>query len=77
MGLAYLTYDQYDKAVAAIQRGLAKGGVKNPDEADILLGIAELKLRNREEAIKAFKAAKADPNLTRLAGLWVLHAEQG
>jgi len=77
LGIAYLTYDMYDKAVAAIQRGIAKGSLKNPDEAQIMLGVAQLRLKNREEAIKAFKGAKADPNLTRLAGLWALRAQQG
>jgi len=76
IGYAYLSYDMYDKAVAAIQHGLAKGGVKNPDEAQILLGVAELKMHNRDQAIKDFKAAKTDPNMSRLAELWVIHAQQ-
>ncbi len=76
IGYAYLSYDMYDKAVAAIQHGLAKGGVKNPDEAQILLGVAELKLHNRDQAIKDFKSAKTDPNMARLAELWVIHAQQ-
>jgi tetratricopeptide (TPR) repeat protein len=77
LGLAYLSYDQYDKAVAAIQRGIAKGSVKNPDEAQLLLGIALLKAKNREEAIKAFKVVKSDAKLGRVAALWALHAQQG
>jgi hypothetical protein len=76
VGYAYLSYDMYDKAVAAIQHGLAKGGVKNPDEAQILLGVAELKMHNRDQAIKDFKSAKSDPNMARLAALWVIHAQQ-
>jgi len=76
VGLAYLGYGQYDKAVEAFQRGLAKGGVPNEAEARLLLGIAELQAGNKEEAQKAFKSVKGDPKLERLANLWSLHARQ-
>ena len=33
LGSAYLSYGLNDKAVEALQRGIGKGGVKNPDEA--------------------------------------------
>jgi hypothetical protein len=76
LGQAYLSFDQYDKAVEAIQRGIGKGGVKSPEEAQILLGIAQLKRKNSDEAQKAFKAVKGgDAKLTRLANLWALHAK--
>jgi tetratricopeptide (TPR) repeat protein len=61
VGLAYLGYRQYDKAVEAISRGLSKPGVQNEGEARLLLGIAELGKGNRQEAQKAFKAVKGDP----------------
>ena len=40
LGAAYLSYGENDKAIEALQRGIGKGGVKNPDEAGLLLGIA-------------------------------------
>ncbi len=76
VGLAYLGYKQYDKAVEAIQRGLAKPGVQNVGEANLLLGIAQLGAGKREEAQKAFNAVKGDPKLERIANLWSLHARQ-
>jgi tetratricopeptide (TPR) repeat protein len=76
VGLAYLGYKQYDKAVEAINRGLSKPGVQNEGEARLLLGIAELGKGNKEEAQKAFKAVKGDPKLERIANLWSLHARQ-
>ena len=33
LGAAYLSYGETEKAIEAIQRGVAKGGVKNPDDA--------------------------------------------
>jgi hypothetical protein len=76
LGQAYLSFDQYDKAVEAIQRGIGKGQLKSPEEAQILLGIAQLKAKKADEAQKSFKAAKGgDAKLTRLANLWALHAK--
>ena len=76
VGLAYLGYQQYDKATDALSKGLKKGGLKNEAEANLLLGIAQLKAGHKDEAVKAFKAVKGDPNLERIANLWTVHAKQ-
>jgi len=76
IGLAYLGYKQYDKAVEAIQRGLSKPGVQNQGEAHLLLGIALLGSGKREDAQKAFNSVKGDAKLERIANLWSLHARQ-
>jgi tetratricopeptide (TPR) repeat protein len=75
VGIAYLGYQQYDKAAAAIERGLGKPGVSNTADAQLLLGIAQLGAGRKEEARKAFKAVKGNPTLERLANLWTLHAQ--
>jgi len=76
VGLAYLSYKQYDKAIEAINRGLAKPGVQNEGEAHLLLGIAEFGAGHKDEAQKAFGAVKGDAKLERIANLWSLHARQ-
>ena len=76
MGLAYLGYGQYDKAVDAYSKAVSKGGLKNPPETQLMLGIADLKAGHKDDAVKAFKAVKGDPILERLASLWALHARQ-
>jgi hypothetical protein len=76
IGLAYISYQQYDKAVEAINRGLAKPGVQNMGEAQLLLGIAQLGAGHKDEAQKAFNAVKGDAKLERIANLWSLHARQ-
>ena len=55
LGAAYLSYGENDKAIEAISRGIGKGGVKNPDEAGLLLGMAYLRANNKAEAAKAFQ----------------------
>jgi tetratricopeptide (TPR) repeat protein len=75
LGQALLSYDQYDKALEAIQRGIAKGSLRNADEAQILLGITLLRLGRKADAVAAFNATKGtDPKLSGLARLWALHA---
>ena len=76
VGLAYLSYKEYDKAYQAIERGLSKPGVQNEAEAHLLLGIAALGAGKKDDAQKAFKAVKGDPKLERIANLWSLHARQ-
>ena len=76
VGLAYLGYQQYDKASDLLSKGLTKGGVKSEPEAHLLLGIAQLKAGHKDDAVKSFHAVKGDPALERLANLWTLHAKQ-
>lgn len=74
LGTAYLSYDQYDKAVEALRRGVAKGGVKRQDEAQIALGRALLKANQPEEAVKAFAAVPDSSKFARVANLWEIYA---
>jgi tetratricopeptide (TPR) repeat protein len=74
LGGAYLSYGDNDKAVEALQRGIAKGGVKNPDEAGLLLGIALLRANKKADAAAAFATVNKDPSMTRIAKLWLLKA---
>src|SRR5262249_35214520 len=75
VGLAYLGYGRYDKAVELISKGLSKGGLKSEAEARLLLGIAQLKAGHKDDAAKSFRSVKGDPALERLANLWSLHSK--
>jgi len=74
VGAAYLGYGQPDKAVATITAGISKGNLKHPDEAYMLLGIANERIKNKDEAVRAFNRANSDPRYAQLAKLWVLEA---
>jgi len=76
LGAAYISYGQNDKAVAAISKGIAKGGLKSPDEASLLLGIAQLRQRNNAAAQQSFDkvAASSNNGYARLGKLWALRA---
>jgi hypothetical protein len=74
VGAAYLGYNQPDKAVQSITAGIAKGNLKYPDEAYMLLGIAQDRSKNSAEAVRAFNRANSDPKYGQLAKLWALEA---
>jgi len=76
VGAAYISYGQNDKAIAAITKGIAKGGLKSPDEANLLLGLAQLRQKNNAAAQQAFDkvAASSNNGYARLGKLWALRA---
>ncbi|MGH8257826.1 MAG: hypothetical protein ACRET0_16615 [Steroidobacteraceae bacterium] len=77
VGQAYLSYNQPDKAVALIQMGIAKGGLKYPEEADLLLGVAQLRSHNTAAAHRTFDkvAASGKQGYAQLGKLWVLRSQ--
>lgn len=78
LGMAYSSFGQYEKAVAALSRGLEKGNVRDPGQAQIMLGIANLKLGKNAEALKAFEQVKADdPEMRDVARLWTIVVRSG
>jgi hypothetical protein len=76
VGAAYLSYGQNDKAIAALSKGVAKGSLKYSDEANLLLGIAQLRSHSAADAQKSFEKVSASSNAgyARLGKLWALHA---
>jgi hypothetical protein len=71
-----LSYGQNDKALAALNKGIAKGSLKYPEEANLLLGIAQLRSHDAADAEKSFDkvAASSNSGYARLGKLWLLHA---
>jgi len=76
LGLAYFSYQQYDKAVVALSNALAKGGLKNEAETQLLLGISQLHAGKKDDAVKTFELVKGDAKLGHLASLWAIRARQ-
>jgi tetratricopeptide (TPR) repeat protein len=74
IGEAFTSYGQPDKAVESIKRGLQKGGVTAPDEANLHLGQALFANKQYGDAVTAFKAVKSDSKYAQLARLWVILA---
>ncbi len=73
-GLAWLGYGDAARAADLIQRGIAKGGLKRPDEAWLHLGIARLAAGQKGPALEAFAKVGGTDGTADLARLWRLHA---
>ena len=71
LGNVYLDGDQFEKAVDAITKGLERGGVKRPDQARLVLGMAHFNLGNYNSARKAFRAAAKDDRSKGYAQQWL------
>jgi tetratricopeptide (TPR) repeat protein len=84
LGIAYISYGQYEQGVEAIERGREKGGLRHPSEADLMLGRALFKLGRKEDAAAAFERVGAGQasgdelrqQLGLLADLWLVYLRQ-
>ncbi|WP_426110778.1 tetratricopeptide repeat protein [Massilia sp. PWRC2] len=72
LGYAYVTMDQFDKGIALMEQGIAKGINKRPDDYKLRLGIAYAKAGRKADALKTFDAIKGDDGATELARYWTL-----
>jgi Flp pilus assembly protein TadD len=59
----------YPHAAATLQKGVAKGGLADPDAANMLLGISLKRAGDKAGANKAFDAVK-EPKFAEVAKLW-------
>jgi hypothetical protein len=77
LGEVYFGAGDYQNAATAITRGIGKGQIKQPDEAYVYLGRANVALKNNAEAKKAFEKLKSVPNISpRVLKLWELYSDK-
>lgn len=75
LGNIYLDGDQNEKAVEAINKALARGGVRRPDSARLVLGMAYFNLNQYEKARDAFEAAGRDERSEEYAAQWIQYMD--
>ena len=71
LGNVYLDGDQFAKAADSVSKGLKKGGVKRPDQARLVLGMAYFNLGEYNKARKAFRDAGKDERSEKYAKQWI------
>ena len=71
IGMGYSGLGQHDKGIALIQKGIARGGLRNPEDAKLHLGIAQLRAGNKAKAAEAFRSVKGTDGTADLARLWL------
>jgi hypothetical protein len=74
IGYAYVTMGQADRGVALIQEGIAKGGLKRPDDARLRLGQALLKDGKKAKAVQVLRSVQGSDGAADLARLFALLA---
>jgi len=71
LGNSYLNLGEYAECATAVRNGLRKGGLKNPDNAQISLGMCLYNLKQYSDARKAFREAARTQRSRRVANQWI------
>ncbi|PIE37440.1 MAG: hypothetical protein CSA53_06240 [Gammaproteobacteria bacterium] len=75
LGSIYLEHDKNKKAISSINKALSRGGVKRPDTARLILGMAYFNTHQYGKARKAFVAAGKDKRSERYAKQWIKYMD--
>ena len=74
-GLLEAVTDNPAKGAQLIEQGIAKGGLRQPEDAKLHLGYAQVRTGRDADALKTFQSVKGPNGLTELAHLWVLYLQ--
>lgn len=72
IGYNLVVNEQADKGIAIIEQGIARGGLKYPEDAKLHLGLAYLQAGDRAKAVAALKSVQGQDGAADLARLWLL-----
>lgn len=76
IGYAYATMGQADKGIALIEQGIAKGGLKRPEDAKLRLGLALLQSgKHKAKAVQVLRSVQGNDGAADLGRLWALYAQ--
>ncbi len=77
VGYAYVTMGQVDKGIPLIEQGIAKGGLKRPEDAKLHLGLAQLQSgKNKSKAVQTLRSVQGNDGAADLGRLWAVYAGQ-
>ncbi|MBI5256170.1 MAG: hypothetical protein HY855_06710 [Burkholderiales bacterium] len=73
LGMAVAGAGANERALGLMEQGIAKGGLRRPDEALLHLGLVQVRLGRTQDALKTFAEVKGSDGTADLARLWSLH----
>ncbi|GAA5184966.1 hypothetical protein GCM10025771_40280 [Niveibacterium umoris] len=76
LGFNYVLHGQADKGLAMMEAGIAKGGLKRPDDAKLRLGYAYYLAGKKAKAVQTMKTVSGTDGAAALAGLWAIFLSQ-
>ena len=75
-GMGLVFYGRAAEGRKLMQQGIAKGGLKRPEDAKLHLGIAQLLAGDSARAQSTFKTVTGNDGTADLARLWALYARR-
>jgi hypothetical protein len=73
VGMAYVALGEADKGVALIQKGIAKGNLKRPEDAKLRLGLAQLQSpKTKAAGVQTLRSVKGSDGSAEIARLWLI-----
>jgi tetratricopeptide (TPR) repeat protein len=73
VGTAYVALGEADKGIELIQKGIAKGNLKRPEDAKLRLGLAQLQSSKTKAAgVQTLRTVKGTDGSSELARLWLI-----
>jgi hypothetical protein len=75
-GYNFVINGQAERGISLMEQGIAKGGLKAPDEAKLHLGMAYLQAGNRTKAAETFKSIQSADGSTDIGKFWLLMKPQ-
>ncbi|ODU07224.1 MAG: hypothetical protein ABS84_16525 [Rubrivivax sp. SCN 71-131] len=73
VGYAYVTQGEVAKGLALIEQGIAKGGLKRPEDARLRLGMAQLQApATKAKAGATLRGIKGSDGVADIARLWLI-----
>ena len=73
VGNAHVSIGEVDKGIELIQKGIAKGGLKHPEDGKLRLGIAQLRSpKTKTAAMQTLRSVKSTDGAADIARLWTI-----
>jgi hypothetical protein len=75
IGYAYVSLGEVDKGIDLIQKGIAKGNLKRPEDAKLRLGMAQLQSpKSKSAGVQTLRSVKGTDGVAEIARLWTILA---
>ena len=72
VGYSYVSLGEVDKGIELIQKGLAKGNLKHPEDGKLRLGMAQLQSgKGKAAAVQTLRSVKGNDGAADIARMWI------
>ena len=73
IGGSYVSLGEVDKGIEYIQKGIAKGSLKRPEDAKLRLGLAQLQqAKTKNAGVQTLRSIKGTDGVADIARLWLI-----